>query len=80
MECFAEIRGIIAKELSLEEKMVVPEAHIQDDLGADSLGLFNLAEAIALRFGIELLMDDLVDMENVHELTKLIESKISSKP
>lgn len=80
MECFAEIRGIIAKELSLEEKLVVPEAHIQDDLGADSLGLFNLAEAISLRYGIELPMDDLAEMENVRELTKLIESKISSKP
>jgi acyl carrier protein len=80
MECFAEIRGIIAKELALDEKRVVPEAHIQEDLGADSLGLFNLAEAIALRFGVELLMDELADMENVNELAKLIESKISSKP
>ncbi len=52
---------------------------MQDDLGADSLGLLNLAEAIDARYGIELQGDDLVDIANVGELVKLVESKIALK-
>ena len=80
MDCYPAIRRIISKELALDEKAVVPEAHLQDDLGADSLGLLTLAEALAKNYGIELLADDLVELENVGELTRLIESKISQKP
>jgi len=78
MDCYPQIRGIIAKELALDEQVVVPEAHLLDDLGADSLGLVILAEAISAHYGIELLADVLVDMENVGELIKFVESRISS--
>jgi acyl carrier protein len=80
MDRYPQIRGIIAKELAVDEQVVVAEAHLVDDLGADSLGLLTLAEAISAHYGIELLADDLVDMENVGELIKLVESKVSSKP
>ena len=65
--------------MALDREVVVPEAHLQDDLGADSLGLLNLAEAIDARYGIELQGDDLVDVANVGELVKLVESKIALK-
>jgi acyl carrier protein len=38
-----------------------------------------LAEAIGARYGIELQGDDLVDIANVGELVKLVESKIALK-
>ncbi len=79
MNVYAEIRGMIAKELALEEKEIVPEADLQDDLGADSLGLLSLSEAISARYGIEMIPDDLIDMETVDKLAKLIDSRISSK-
>ncbi len=80
MELYAEIKQIIVSELAVDEEVVVSEAHLQDDLGADSLALLNLAEAIETRYGIEIQGDDLVDIANVGELVKLVESKISSKP
>jgi acyl carrier protein len=70
---------MIVSELALDAKAVVPEAHLQDDLGADSLGLLNLATAIETRYGIEVQADDLVDIPNVGELVKWVESRISSK-
>ncbi len=78
MDRFAEIRQILCDELAIEETQVVPEAHLQDDLGADSLALLNLAEAIAARYGIALLGDDLVDLENVAQLMKLVDTKIAA--
>jgi acyl carrier protein len=80
MDYYPWIRGIIAKELSMDEEDVVPDAHLLNDLGADSLALVTLAEAISARYGIELVADDLVDTESVGELIKLVESRASSKP
>jgi acyl carrier protein len=80
MDYYPWIRGIIAKELSMDEKEVVPEAHLLNDLGADSLALVTLAEAISGHYGIALVADDLVDTESVGELIKIVESRVSSKP
>jgi len=79
MTLYDEIREMITKELALDREVVIPEAHLQDDLGADSLGFLNLAEAMAARYGIELQGDDLADIANVGELVKLVESKIALK-
>jgi len=79
MTLYDEIKEMIITELALDKEVVVPEAHLQDDLGADSLGLLNLAETLDARYGIELQGDDLVDIANVGELVKLVESKIALK-
>lgn len=80
MNLYEQIRQIIAKELALEKEKIVPEAHLQDDLGADSLALLNLAEALQLRFGVPMESDDLVDLANVGEVVQLVESKIAARP
>jgi acyl carrier protein len=79
MDLYAEIREMIIRELALDEERVVSEAHLQDDLGADSLALLNLAENIAKQYDVEMEGDDLVDIENVDGLVRLVESRISSK-
>ncbi len=79
MTRYSEIRQMIAKVLALDEAEVVSEAHLQDDLGADSLALLNLAEAFEKRYAIEIPSDDLVDIANVGELVKLVEAKISAR-
>ncbi len=79
MDLFAEIKEIIVKELALGEEAVVSGSHLQEDLGADSLALLNLTEIIGKRYGIEIMGDDLVEIENVGELINLVESKISTK-
>ena len=79
MDIFSEIKKILVKQLALNEGEVVLEAHLQDDLGADSLGLLNLAEALSDLYEIEILADDLIELENLNGLVKLVESKISSK-
>ena len=76
MELFDEIKKMIVKVFALDDDEVVPDAHLQDDLGGDSLCILNLSEAIGKRYGIKLEPDDLVEVENVGELVKLVESKI----
>jgi acyl carrier protein len=79
MEIFSVIKEMLVKELALDDEAVVPEAHLQDDLGADSLALLNLTELIGKHYDIGITGDDLVEINNVSELVALIESRISSK-
>lgn len=79
MDIDAEIKEMIVSILALDEEVVVSEAHLQDDLGADSLALLNLTAAIGKRYEIEIVGDDIFNIANVGELVKLVESKISSK-
>lgn len=79
MDLFAEIKEILVKELAVEDDAVVPAAHLQDDLGADSLALLNLTEIMGIRYGIEITGDDLVDVNSVSELVQLIASRIAKQ-
>ena len=78
MELFNELKEIIAVELAIDESTVVPGAHLQDDLGADSLGILNIAEAIADKYKITIVADDLVDVANVGELMEMVKVKIAT--
>ena len=79
MELFSEIKNMIVSVFVLEEESVVSEAHLEDDLGGDSLAIMNLAEAIAKRYGIEIQSEDIIEVDNVGELVELVKLKISSK-
>jgi acyl carrier protein len=76
MELFSEIKEMVVKLLAIEEEEVTEDAHLQFDLGADSLALMNLSMSINKKYSLELLIDDMVELENVGELISLVESKI----
>jgi acyl carrier protein len=76
MELFSEIKEMIIKLLAIDEEEVTEDAHLQFDLGADSLALMNLAMSINKKYSLELLIDDMVELENVGELISLVEEKI----
>ncbi len=78
MELFSEVKEMIVKLFAIDDEEVTADAHLQADLGADSLALMNLAMAISKKYSIELLIDDLVDLEDIGELISLVESKINA--
>jgi acyl carrier protein len=48
-----------------------------DDIkGWDSLGQLALASSLEQAFGINLDVDDLMEMENVHEIVRIVRSKL----
>lgn len=75
MDLYPEIKAIIAKLLAIEPAVVTKEAHLQFDLGADSLALLNLAGAISEKYGVELRDEDFAEMENVGQLVSIVESR-----
>ncbi len=78
MELFSEIKTIIEKKLAVDTEAVTKDAHLQFDLGADSMALLILSVAISEKYGIEVLVEDIVELDNIGELISLVESKISA--
>ena len=78
MELYSEIKGMIVKLFALEDEEVTEDAHLQFDLGADSIALMNLAMAINKKYNLELVIDEIVELENVGELFSLVESKVKT--
>ena len=78
MELFSEIKTMIGKKLAVDAEAVTKDAHLQFDLGADSLAILSLSVEISEKYGIELLVEDIVGLENIGELTSLVESKINT--
>jgi acyl carrier protein len=58
---YAEVKKLVAAELSVEESEVTPQASFADDLGADSLAQVELIMALEEKFGIENIPDEDAD-------------------
>ena len=51
---FEEIKTIVAENLGVEEDSITMESSFKDDLGADSLDLFELVMAVEEEYGVEI--------------------------
>lgn len=70
-----KIQVIVARQLEIDESKVVPEAHFEDDLGADSLDLVELVMSIEEEFDLDI--DDGVasQIETVQDVINYIKSQ-----
>ena len=72
---FEKIREIICEQLSVDESEVSLEASFKDDLGADSLDLFELVMALEEEYGIEIPTDDLSKITTVGEVIEYLKAQ-----
>ena len=54
------VKKIVIEHLAVDEATLKPEAHLYDDLGADSLDIVELVLAFEEEFGVEI-SDDAAD-------------------
>lgn len=69
-----KIREIIIEQLNLQEVEITEDTSFKDDLGADSLDLFELVMAFEEEYGIEMPQDDLEDIDTVGDVIKLLKN------
>lgn len=74
---FTRLRKLATDVLDLRDDQVVPEARFADDLGADSLDLVELVEALEEEFEIRIDDDELADIATVGEAFDLLVGKLS---
>ena len=66
---------IIQEQLNLEGVTITEESSFKDDLGADSLDLFELVMALEDEYSVEIPSDDLQNMMTVGDVMNYLKEK-----
>ena len=75
---FEKIKKIIVEVLNVEESDVTMEATFVDDLGADSLDVFQIIMGLEEEFDIEIPAEDAEKITTVEEAVNLIKNAVNN--
>ena len=70
-----EMKEIIAEQLNCDADSITEATSIKDDLGADSLDLFELVMALEEKYEIEIPSEELTDLTTVGSVMEYLKSK-----
>lgn len=70
-----KMRAILAEQLNCDGETITEETSFKDDLGADSLDLFELVMALEEEYGIEIPAEELSGLETVGSVIEYLKSK-----
>ena len=70
-----KIKSIIASQLNISEDQVTLEANFKDDLGADSLDLFEMVMSLEDEYGVEIPSEDLEKITTVGAVVDYLKAK-----
>lgn len=70
-----KMKSIIASQLNVDEAEINEESSFKDDLGADSLDLFELVMGLEEEFGVEIPSEDLENLLTVKDVMDYLASK-----
>lgn len=71
-----KVKGIIAKQIGVEAEELDVNASFTDDLGIDSLEIFEIVISLEEEFQIEIANEDIEGVKNTVDIAKFIEKKI----
>lgn len=69
-EVAAKVKQVLQTTFRLAEEKLVPEANLRDDLGLDSIDLFDLMGSLEKEYGVEV---DHADFNGVETLQGLVD-------
>ncbi len=69
------MKEIIAEQLSVEAEEIKMETSFKEDLGADSLDLFELVMALEDEYSVEILSEDLEKLLTVGDVVNYLKDK-----
>lgn len=70
-----KIKSIIAGQLNIDESSVTEDASFKEDLGADSLDLFEMVMSLEDEYGVEIPSDDLEKLTTVGAVIEYLKTK-----
>ena len=70
-----KMQEIIAEQLNVEAGIVKPESSFKEDLGADSLDLFELVMALEDEYSVEIPSEDLEILTTVQQVMDYLKAK-----
>lgn len=69
-----KMKKYIAEELNVDESEITPDTDFRDDLGADSLDLYELAMKLEDEYEIEIPVEELQDLRTVGDVIEYLNS------
>lgn len=70
-----EMKEIIAEQLNCEESSITETTSFKDDLGADSLDLFELVMALEEKYEVEIPSEELAELTTVGAVMEYLKNK-----
>ena len=70
-----KIREILAEQINCEAESITEETNFKDDLGADSLDLFELVMGLEEEYSIEIPSEELEDIATVGDVMNYLRNK-----
>lgn len=70
-----KLKTIIAEQLSINEEEISADSNFKDDLGADSLDLFELVMSLEEEYGVEIPSEDLEKIATVNDVMEYMKAK-----
>ena len=70
-----KMKEIIAEQLGVEEDEITLDTSFMEDLGADSLDLFELTMALEEEYDTEIPAEELADIETVGDVIEYLREK-----
>ena len=70
-----KMREIIAEQLNCDGETIGLDTSFKDDLGADSLDLFELVMALEEEYGLEIPAEELSDVETVGDIIEYLKNR-----
>ena len=70
-----KMKAIIAEQLSVNAEEIKPETNFKEDLGVDSLDLFELVMALEEEYNVEIPSEDLEKLTTVGAVMDYLKSK-----
>lgn len=69
------IRQLISEQFGYEESNITEDTDFKDDLGADSLDLFEMVMALEEEYSIEMPAEELADIHTVGDIINYLKEK-----
>lgn len=70
-----KMKEMLAEQLNCETSTITPETSFKDDLGADSLDLFELVMALEDEYNVEIPAEELTDLNTVGDVIDYLKNK-----
>ncbi|MDE7061899.1 MAG: acyl carrier protein [Lachnospiraceae bacterium] len=72
---FEKVKEMICEQLNLDGMNITQESNFKEDLGADSLDLFELVMSFEEEFGVEIPSEDLEKILTVGDVIEYMKAK-----
>ena len=77
MSTIERVKKIIADQLCISVEGIKDDANVIEDLGADSLDVFDLLMSFEDEFGVSIPDDKLEELKTIPQIVKLIEEHLN---